>query len=89
VIWRSYCEVTYFTCNRCQQKWPLSQAGWDSGLLVCRPRCKDRDINGSFEYAESREASRDTHELEPDVKLYNPTDVLQQIEHVSARCGLY
>jgi len=62
---------------------------WDSGLLVCRPRCKDRDVNGSFEYAESREASRDRQELVPDVKLYNPTDVLQQIEHVSARAGLY
>jgi hypothetical protein len=69
---------------------PLSLMRWDAGLLVCFFNgCADRDINGSFELREAREISKDRRELVPDPKTYNPTDVLSQMEHVSARAGIY
>lgn len=90
MIWRGYLEFTYWTCQRCQRKVPLSMCHWDAGLLVCNVYgCQDRDINGSFELREAREISKDRRELVPDPKTYNPTDVLSQMEHVSARAGVY
>ena len=88
-LWRSYCEVTYTTCARCQVKWPIEDCSWDAGLLVCNRRCKDRNINGAFEVAVAQEASRDRQELVPDVKLTNPTDVSLQINHISASAGTF
>lgn len=90
MIWRGYCDYTYTTCSRCQRKVPIELCRWDAGLLVCTVyECADRDINGSFEWKISQEASRDRQELTPDPKLIRPTDVLLQIEHVSARAGTY
>jgi hypothetical protein len=90
MIWRGYEDYTYGVCQRCQRKCPLSLMKWDAGLLVCTVYgCKDRDINGSFELRMARELSKDRRELVPDPKLYNPTDVLSQMEHVSARAGTY
>jgi hypothetical protein len=89
-FWRSYCEVTYTTCSRCQRKVPIEDCEWDAGLLVCKMYgCKDRDVNGSFEYAMAQEAARDRQELVPDPKLVHPDDVLPQVQHVSARAGTY
>ena len=69
---------------------PLELMRWDAGLLVCVfNNCADRDINGSFELRVAREISKDRRELTPDPKLYNPTDVTSQLEHVSARAGVY
>ena len=87
MIWRGYNDYTYYTCMRCQQKYPMEMMSWDAGLLVCIPRCKDRDVNGSFEFEMARQCSIDRKELTPDPKLVSPTDVLFQIEHVSARAG--
>ena len=90
MIWRGYLEFTYWTCQRCKRTVPLSMCHWDAGLLVCNVYgCADRDINGSFELREAREISKDRRELTPDPKTYNPTDVLSQMEHVSARAGFY
>lgn len=88
MIWRGYCDWTYTTCARCQRKVPIEECSWDAGLLVCKVyNCKDRDVNGSFEFEMSRQCSIDRQELTPDPKLVNPVDVLSQIEHVSARAG--
>jgi len=90
MIWRGYLDYTYTTCDRCQRKVPIEDCSWDAGLLVCKVyNCKDRDVNGSFEYAMAKQCSIDTRELTPDPKLVNPTDVLFQVEHVSARAGTY
>lgn len=89
MIWRGYEEYTYWTCQRCQQKYPISMMAWDAGLLVCVPRCKDQAINGSFEYRSAKECSRDRQELVPDPKLLQPTDVTLQIETISAAAGIY
>lgn len=86
MIYRGYCDYTYYTCQRTQHKTPIEDMRWDNGLLVWKPYA-DRDINGSFELAMSKQASLDRQELNPDPKLLNPVDVLQQIEHVSARAG--
>lgn len=89
-LWRSYCEVTYTTCMRCERKVPIEDCEWDNGYLVCKMYgCKDRDVNGSFEFATAQEASRDRQELVPDPKLIHPEDVLPQIQHISARAGTY
>jgi hypothetical protein len=88
-LWRSYCEVTYFTCMRCQVKWPIEDMAWNAGLLVCLRRCYDRNVNGAFEMAEVREVTRDRQELVPDPKLVHPKDVLDDINHISASAGTY
>jgi hypothetical protein len=88
-LWRGFCEEVYFTCQRCQVKWPISDGVWDAGLLVCSRRCADRNINGAFEVAVAQEASRDGQELQPDPKLVNPTDVSLQINHISAEAGTF
>jgi hypothetical protein len=86
MIWRGYLDHTYFTCQRTQHKTPISLMRWDNGLLVWKDYA-DRDVNGSFEFKISKEASLDRQELTPDVKLINPVDISMQIEHVSARAG--
>jgi len=87
VIWRGFCDWTYFTCMRCQQKHPIEMMAWDNGLLVCTERCKDVAINGSFEYRMAREASRDRQELVPDAKLIHPVDPFQQLDTLPASAG--
>jgi hypothetical protein len=87
MIWRGYLEHTYFTCMRCQQKWPIEEMQWDDGLLVCTYRCKDAAINGAFEYRVAQEVSKDCQELQPDPKLINPVDPASQIETISAVAG--
>ena len=89
MIWRSYCENTYYTCQRCGQKWPLADMSWDAGLLVCNLRCKDGAINGSFEYRMAREASLDRQELVPDPKLITPVDPSTQLDTLPASAGSY
>ena len=90
MIWRGFNDWTYWTCQRCQRKVPLTFCVWDAGLLVCTIyNCADRDINGSFELRTAMEISKDRRELTPDPKTYNPTDVTSQLEHVSARAGVY
>lgn len=90
MIWRSYCEATYTTCQRCQRKVPLSECEWDTGILVCRTYgCKDIAANGSLELRWAREASRDRQELVPDPKLINPVDPALQLETISASAGTY
>ena len=86
--WRSYMDSPYGTCQRSQQKWPLDDMVWDSGLLVAA-HWADRNINGAFELAMAREAARDTKELQPEPKLYQPVDVRSQMEHISASAGTY
>ena len=89
-LWRSFCEETYTTCQRCQRKVPISDCVWDAGLLVDRMYgCADRNVNGAFEVAVSKEASRDRQELVPDPKLVHPDDVSLQIEHISASAGTF
>jgi len=46
-------------------------------------------MNGSFELRIAREIEKDRRELTPDPKTFNPTDVTAQLEHVSARAGVY
>lgn len=89
MIWRGFCTYTYFTCMRCQQKFPVEQMSWDNGLLVCNERCKDHAINGSFEYRMQREASQDRQELVPDPKIVQPVDPLTQIDTLPATAGVY
>ena len=89
MIWRSYLESTYFTCMRCQQKWPIDDMDWDNGLLVCRERCKDHAINGSLEYNWAIEAQKDRNELVPDPKLIHPVDPLSQLPTLPASSGVY
>jgi hypothetical protein len=87
MILRGFCENTYFTCQRCGQKWPLSDMSWDNGLLVCNERCKDVAINGSFEYRMATEASKDRQELVPDEKLIHPVDPFTQLDTLPASAG--
>lgn len=88
MIWRGYNEYTYYTCQRCQRKMPISLMRWDNGLLVCKTNdCVDRLINGTFEFAYTKEASRDRQELHPDETLLHPTDVTLQIQRVAASAG--
>jgi hypothetical protein len=69
---------------------PLEDCSWDNGLLVCNMYgCKDRNVNGAFEMAETREVARDRQELVPDPKLINPTDPIEQLNHISASAGTY
>jgi hypothetical protein len=89
VIWRNFCEVTYFTCDRCQQKYPLEDMSWDNGLLVCNQRCKDGAIDGSFEFRMAREASKDRQELVPDPKIIHPVDPYTQLDSLPATAGVY
>jgi len=92
MIFRNYCEVVYHTCQRCQRKVPIADCAWDAGLLVCTDSlygCKDKAINGSFEFREAREASRDRQELVPDEKLIHPVDVSAQLENLPASAGTY
>jgi hypothetical protein len=88
-ILRNYCEVTYYTCMRCQQKWPIEDMSWDNGLLVCNYRCKDVSVNGALEFGWAKEASRDRQELVPDEKLIHPVDPRTQIETLPASSGTY
>lgn len=88
MIWRGYCDYTYFTCQRTQQKWPIEDMSWDNGLLVCN-HAKDRAINGSLEFAWAKEASKDRQELVPDPKLIQPVDPRTQIETLPASSGVY
>ena len=63
---------------------------WDNGLLVCNVYgCRDRLINGSFEYAYTQQASLDRRELNPDEKLLRPEDVSMQIQRIGASAGTY
>jgi hypothetical protein len=88
--WRNFGEVCYTTCGRCQRKVPIQDCCWDAGILVCTIYgCKDGAINGSFEFREAREASRDRQELVPDPKLIHPVDVSSQLEHLPASAGTY
>ena len=90
MIWRGYNEFVYTTCARCQRKVPVSLCQWDNGLLVCTVYdCRDRLINGSFEFAYTQEASRDRQELHPDEKIVRPEDVDLQITRVAASSGTY
>jgi hypothetical protein len=88
MIWRSYLEVTYFTCQRSQQKWPIEDMSWDNGLLVCN-HLTDRSINGSLELAWAKEAAKDRQELLPDPKLIHPLDPRMQIDTIPASSGTY
>jgi len=90
--WRGFCDYTYTTCARCQRKVPIADCAWDAGLLVCTDSlygCKDKAINGSFEFREAREASKDRQELVPDEKLIHPVDVSAQLENLPASAGTY
>ncbi len=90
--WRGFGDYTYTTCARCQRKVPIADCAWDAGLLVCTDSlygCKDKAINGSFEFREAREASRDRQELVPDPKLIHPVDVSSQLENLPASAGTY
>jgi hypothetical protein len=90
--WRGFADYVYTTCARCQRKVPIADCAWDAGLLVCTDSlygCKDKAINGSFEFREAREASRDRQELVPDEKLIHPVDVSSQLENLPASAGTY
>jgi len=88
MIWRSYMEATYFTCQRSQQKWPIEDMVWDNGLLVCR-HLADGAINGSLEFNWAIEASKDRQELVPDPKLIHPIDPSTQLPTLPASSGVY
>lgn len=69
---------------------PISLCSWDNGLLVCNENaydCRDRLINGTFEYAVVNQAKLDRLELRPDEKLIHPEDVSMQIQRVGANAG--
>lgn len=87
MIWRGYCDHTYFTCQRTGRKWPLSDMSWDNGLIVCNDE-RDGAINGSFEMRMQREASKDRQELVPDPKLIHPVDPFTQLDTLPANAGL-
>jgi len=90
--WRGFGDYTYTTCARCQRKVPIADCAWDAGLLVCTDSlygCKDKAINGSFEFREAREVSRDRQELVPDPKLIHPVDVSAQLENLPASAGTF
>ncbi len=89
MIWRGFCDFTYFTCQRCNRKMPLSLMEWDNGLLVCSDTCKDGAILGSLEYNWAVEASRDRQELVPDPKLIHPVDPSTQLPTLPASSGSY
>jgi hypothetical protein len=89
MIWRSYCEVVYYTCQRCQQKYPVDDMSWDNGLLVCNERCVDQSVNGALENAWAKEASKDRQELIPDPKIVNPVDPRTQIDTLPASSGVF
>jgi hypothetical protein len=89
MIWRGYLDYVYYTCQRCNRKWPLSDMSWDNGLLVCNALCRDRTVLGAVELAQAKEASRDRQELVPDPKLIHPVDPRVQIETVPASSGTY
>lgn len=89
MIWRGYCDFTYFTCQRCQQKYPIEMMEWDNGLLVCEERCQDRAVNGAAENAWAKAASQDRQELVPDPKLIHPVDPMTQVETIPASAGAY
>lgn len=89
MIWRGHCDYVYYTCQRCQQKWPIEDMSWDNGLLVCNERCVDGSINGALEYNWAIEAGKDRQELVPDPKLINPVDPRTQINTLPASSGSY
>lgn len=89
MIWRGFCDFTYFTCQRCNRKMPLSLMEWDNGLLVCSDTCKDGAILGSLEFNWAVEASRDRQELVPDPKLIHPVDPGTQLPTLPASSGVY
>ena len=73
--WRSNHTNVYFTCQRCGTREPLSRMRWQNGVLVCATYdCVDTAIIGSRDINVARAVSVYRHELEPDVKLTNPTD---------------
>ena len=88
MIWRGYMDHVYFTCQRTNRKWPLSDMSWDNGLLVCND-VKDGAIVGSLEYNWAVEASRDRRELVPDEKLIHPVDPSTQLPTLPASSGSY
>jgi hypothetical protein len=88
MIWRGFCDYTYYTCMRTGRKWPIEDMSWDNGLLVCNDE-KDVAINGSFEYRMTQEASKDRQELVPDKKLINPVDPFSQIDTLPATAGVW
>jgi hypothetical protein len=89
-LWRSYCEVTYVTCMRCERKVPIEDCIWQAGLLICKMYdCQDRNVNGAFEMEEVRQVSQDRQELVPDPKLINPSNPQDDINHISASAGEY
>lgn len=88
MIWRGFMEHTYFTCQRTNRKWPLSDMSWDNGLLVCND-VADKVVFGAIELAWAREASRDRQELTPDPKLIHPIDPITQMNTLPASSGVY
>jgi hypothetical protein len=74
-LWRGQRKYTYHTCARCGFRQPLQKMIWQNGILVCSvSSCIDKAIVGSRDINVARAVSVYRHELEPDVKLTNPTD---------------
>lgn len=74
-FWRSQRKNVYHTCSRCGFRQPLSKMVWQNGLLVCSvTNCIDKAIVGSRDINVARAVQVYRHELEPDVKLTNPTE---------------
>lgn len=74
-LWRSQRKHTYHVCARCGFRQPLSKMRWQDGKLVCTVTdCVDKAIVGSRDLNVARQVGINRHELEPDVKLTQPTD---------------
>lgn len=76
-LFRSQRKNVYHFCQRCNDRYPLTQMGWQNGKLLCFAKCYDRGINpiiGTRDIKVARALAINRHELEPDPKLTQPSD---------------